>query len=301
IFLASSSELKEDREEFEKLISRKNKYLVPRGVFLELDLWEDFLDAMSQTRLQDEYNKAIRGCDIFVMLFFTKVGQYTQEEFETAFGQFEATKKPLIYTYFKDADTRTGNLNRKDVNSLLDFKEKLKELGHFNTVYKNLDDLKFKLDQQLNKLVENGVLTQAPQQATKPPVAAMPAKARPIIGITLHDTVIEDYDYTPGRHYPRKLRLYLSNEGSDIDLGKGKWITDGVGLQAGKPSTCEYQVKDHLGKWTGESSFKTVYSGQWLRLYVGLDSTVQEEKLKGMAKNHSLGILEIPARTGETD
>lgn len=72
IFLASSSELKEDREEFEKLISRKNKYLVPRGVFLELDLWEDFLDAMSQTRLQDEYNKAIRGCDIFVMLFLLK-------------------------------------------------------------------------------------------------------------------------------------------------------------------------------------------------------------------------------------
>jgi hypothetical protein len=28
---------------------------------------------------------------------------------------------------------------------------------------------------------------------------------------------------------------------------------------------------------------------------------VQEEKLKAMAKNHSLGILEIPARAGETD
>ena len=141
--------------------------------------------------------------------------------------------------------------------------------------------------------------TQAPQQATKPPPAAMPTKAPPIIGITLHDTVIENYIL--GLNYPRKLRLYLSNEGSDIELGRGKWITDGVGLQAGKPSTCEYEVKNHLGKWTGDSSFITVYSGQWFRLYIGLDATVQEEKLKAMAKNHSLGIREIPARTGETD
>jgi nucleoside 2-deoxyribosyltransferase len=141
--------------------------------------------------------------------------------------------------------------------------------------------------------------TQTAQEATTPPATAMPVKTPPIIGIMLHDTVIEGY--IPGLNYPRKLRLYLSNEGSDIDLGRGKWITEGVGLQAGKPSTCEYEVKNHLGKWTGESSFKTVYSGQWFRLYVGLDSTMQEEKLKAMAKNHSLGILEIPARTDETD
>jgi hypothetical protein len=96
IFLASSSELKEDRIEFEIFISRKNKDLVNRGVFLEITMWEDFLDAMSQTRLQDEYNKAIRDSDIFVMLFSTKVGQYTEEEFETAFGQFKVTKKPVL-------------------------------------------------------------------------------------------------------------------------------------------------------------------------------------------------------------
>jgi hypothetical protein len=80
-----------------------------------------------------------------------------------------------------------------------------------------------------------------------------------------------------------------------------KWITDGVGLQAGKRSTCKYQIKDHLGKWTEESLFKKVYSGQWVRLYIGIDSTVPEEKLKAMAQNHSLGILRIPARTGETE
>jgi hypothetical protein len=48
-------------------------------VFLDLVIWEDFLDAMSQTRLQDEYNRAIRDCDLFVMLFSTRVGKYTEE------------------------------------------------------------------------------------------------------------------------------------------------------------------------------------------------------------------------------
>ena len=72
IFLASSSELKEDREKFEILINRKNQQWHDRGVFLDLEEWENFLDALSKSRLQDEYNKAIKECDIFVMLFWTR-------------------------------------------------------------------------------------------------------------------------------------------------------------------------------------------------------------------------------------
>jgi len=120
IFLASSSELVDDRRQFEIFINRKNKAWVEKGVFLELVIWEDFLDAVSQTRLQDEYNRAIRECDVFVMLFFTKVGKYTAEEFETAFGQFKATNKPFIFTYFKDALISAGALD-EGVLSLLQF------------------------------------------------------------------------------------------------------------------------------------------------------------------------------------
>lgn len=68
LFLASSSDLKEDRNEFQILIGRKNNDWVPQGVYLEVTVWEDFLDAMAKIRLQDEYNKAICQCDVFVML-----------------------------------------------------------------------------------------------------------------------------------------------------------------------------------------------------------------------------------------
>jgi hypothetical protein len=158
LFLASSAELKEDRKEFEIFIGRKNKEWVAKGVFLELVIWEDFLDAVSQTRLQDEYDKAIRECDLFVMLFWTKVGQYTEEEFETAFGQFKSTNKPFIFTYFKDAEISVASANKKDLMSLWAFQEKLSALGHFYTVYKNVEELKFKFNQQLDKLASKGFI-----------------------------------------------------------------------------------------------------------------------------------------------
>jgi hypothetical protein len=147
IFLASSSELKEDRVQFELFINKINKEWVKQGVFFELVVWEDFIDAMSATRLQDEYNKAIPGCDIFVMLFQNKVGKYTEEEFNTAFKQFNETKKPFVYTYFKD----TGDEKIREENLHL-FREKLKALGHFETVYKNAEGLLLHFNGQLIKL-----------------------------------------------------------------------------------------------------------------------------------------------------
>ncbi len=153
LFLASSSELKEDREQFEIFINRKNKQYIKQGIFLELVIWEDFLDAMSKTRLQDEYNKVITECDLFVSLFLTKVGQYTEEEFDTAFGTFKENNKPLIYTYFKDAPINLSRITT-EINTLLKFKEKLSQLGHFYTSYNSIEDLKYRFDQQLNKAFE---------------------------------------------------------------------------------------------------------------------------------------------------
>lgn len=164
IFLASSSELKGDREHFEIFINRKNKDWIDKDIFLEFIIWEDFLDAVSQTRLQDEYNKAIEECDIFVMLFATKVGQYTEEEFETAFKKFKASNKPFIFTYFKDTQISTENASQKDLLSLERFQKKLIVLEHFYTTYKNIDELKYKFNQQLDKLAANGFIEFKPNE-----------------------------------------------------------------------------------------------------------------------------------------
>lgn len=153
VFLASSAELREDREGFKSFLYDKTISWEKKEILFKIIMWEEFIDAMSQTRLQDEYDRAIKECDIFVMLFFTKVGKYTLEEFETAFKQFKETSKPFVYTYFKDAPVSTGSITY-EIISLLDFQKKLSELGHFITWYKSIEDLKYKFDQQLVKLYE---------------------------------------------------------------------------------------------------------------------------------------------------
>ncbi len=152
IFLASSSELREDRDQFRIFISEKNNEYIEQNIFLKLVLWEDFLDAMSRTSLQDEYNKAITKCHVFVSLFKTKVGQYTEEEFDHAFGAFKENNRPLIYTYFKDSLVRRSEIN-KNIYSLIKFKDKLSDLGHFYTYYDNINELKYKFEQQLHKFI----------------------------------------------------------------------------------------------------------------------------------------------------
>ncbi len=154
LFLASSSELEEDRQAFEISISRKNSSWINRNVFIKVVKWEDFIDAVSQTRLQDEYNKAVKASDLFVMLFANKVGKYTREEFEMAVGQFKQTKKPLIFTYFrKIPDNPEGN--KKDSESLRLFHNRLSALQHFPTEYKSAEDLMHKFYRQLDKLDEH--------------------------------------------------------------------------------------------------------------------------------------------------
>jgi len=152
LFLASSSELKTERDQFEIFINRENNQLITENKFLRLIVWEDFIDAMSQTRLQDEYNKAIRQCDLFISLFNTKAGPFTEEEFNTAFGQFKENGKPLVYTYFKDTATELSNVT-PETESLVKFKSKLKSLGHFYTTFSNIYDLKYQVKMQLGKVL----------------------------------------------------------------------------------------------------------------------------------------------------
>jgi hypothetical protein len=187
IALASSSELKKDRQEFRNFINEKNELLADRNIFLKLVIWENFIDAMSQNRLQDEYNKAMQKADIFVMLFFTKVGKYTLEEFENAFGHFKEHGKPLVYTYFKTAKIDADSLNRQDSNSLFDFQEKLDALGHFTSKYPNIDSLKYQFNHQLDKVLstlcedaQSCVSTEEDEQ--KIDIYHLPRPSTPLVG-----------------------------------------------------------------------------------------------------------------------
>lgn len=155
IFLASSAELAEDRLAFENMVSRLNPQWRSRDVTFQVELWENFIDAMSKDGLQKEYNRSIQECDVFVMLFFTKVGPYTLEEFETAFAGVTAGKGPKVYTYFRNDSILTGDIDDQ-VRSLLDFKARLRALKHYPTHYRNTEDLQWQFSRQLEMLYGEG-------------------------------------------------------------------------------------------------------------------------------------------------
>jgi hydroxymethylpyrimidine pyrophosphatase-like HAD family hydrolase len=152
IFLASSKELNAERAAFEREIYRKCKAWFERGTFLHLDIWEDLSARMSSAGSQSEYNQFVREADLFVLLAHTKLGMYTDEEFEQAFGQFQATQKPFIFTYFKTADGVATE------PSLAAFKQKLADLNHFYAEVDSADSLWNQFNKELERLEEANFL-----------------------------------------------------------------------------------------------------------------------------------------------
>ena len=151
LFLASSYEFADDRATAHALIGRENKEWVPSGVFLEPLLWEDFVDVLSKTRLQDEYENAIRN--------------NTEEEFQTAVGQFQATEKPFVPVYFKTAPKPQGTHQRRGLAGPGDFEDKLKALGDHKTARNTVDRLMAHLRGQLDKLAAQGFIAFHSKQA----------------------------------------------------------------------------------------------------------------------------------------
>lgn len=157
IFIASSSELVDDRKEFREFLSIENDRLQKNGVYLELVQWENFLDAVSKTSLQDEYNIALKKSQIVICLFYTRAGKYTQAEFDAALQQFKETGSPLIYTYFKSGAPKPDPADQLAID-LVAFKKRLSDIGHFYTSYDNMADLKYQFRKQLDRLEDKGII-----------------------------------------------------------------------------------------------------------------------------------------------
>ncbi|MGB8193740.1 MAG: hypothetical protein WCF67_17545 [Chitinophagaceae bacterium] len=154
IFLASSTELSEDRKALREFISVENDRLHQSGIYLEIVQWEFFFNAIPNGQLQFEYEKVLKNCDIFLSLFYTKAGKFTMQEFDSALEQFQKTGKPYMYTYFKEMNFDSVQISKDDIRSKAIFEERLSALGHFKTTYKDTNDLLNQFKRQLEKLIE---------------------------------------------------------------------------------------------------------------------------------------------------
>jgi internalin A len=153
IFLASSAELSTEREKIEIAVNRINKDLHKDNIFLDLLTWEDGQHVGQSFRSQDNYNLDVESCDIFVLLFYSKLGKFTREEFQLAKNRFDATGAPKILIYRKNVDfPKTQSL--EDAISLHEFLAELKAVEHFPFLYENTEGLLKSLRESLVHLLK---------------------------------------------------------------------------------------------------------------------------------------------------
>ena len=143
IFLASSIvEFEREREQIENFIRNVSDDFEERhNIKLKPVLCENFDPAMANGRKQEEYNEEIRNSEMIFFIFFTKIGEFTREEFDVAYFHFKKFDKPKIYTYFKELSD--GETMEK---SLADFMDTLdKELSHYHSMFSSVDTIKLRI------------------------------------------------------------------------------------------------------------------------------------------------------------
>jgi formylglycine-generating enzyme required for sulfatase activity len=134
IFVASSSELPEEREKtFLEVIDvgKVNDHLKLVPVKWETD---NLSGSHEKQRFQDEINYELDNCNIVLVLFYSKIGKFTLEEYHRA-----RAKNKKVFLYFKKGFSPNNTTECNHYCELLDFKEKVKVKN--NPQFKDFDNI----------------------------------------------------------------------------------------------------------------------------------------------------------------
>lgn len=153
VFIASSEELQPERERFDTLFNHLNNIFERRGIMLLPVKWE-FLDAsMGEEHKQEEYNRAIRECDLCVVMFWQKFGTYTDTELQVADAEQRAGRLPKkVYVFFKEPGDYTAEIETLKAR----FEE---EYGHFYCKFNTSDQLQLDFTLQLERYLQSDLTT----------------------------------------------------------------------------------------------------------------------------------------------
>ena len=150
VFLASSDELKNDRNSFHSLVASLDEIFEPRGYRIRCRRWEDFSAFCTGTRTQDDYNRIVRASDICICMFHRKAGEYTIEEFNQALDEYVKNQShPKTFVYI-----RALIEGEMEDEALKRFKEDLFDrVGHYWCNYATDDAMKLHFVMQLERII----------------------------------------------------------------------------------------------------------------------------------------------------
>ena len=150
VFLASSDELKNDRNSFHSLVASLDEIFEPRGYRIRCRRWEDFSAFCTGSRTQDDYNRIVRTSDICICMFHRKAGEYTIEEFNQALDEYvKSQSHPKTFVYI-----RALIEGEMEDEALKRFKEDLFDrVGHYWCNYATDDAMKLHFVMQLERII----------------------------------------------------------------------------------------------------------------------------------------------------
>ncbi len=170
IFLASSNELEHERDQIELMIARTNEKLESQAVRLKLIRWERLLHVFRGERIQDYFTQQMLACDIVLILFKKKVGQFTREEFDLAYDHLKEFQRPRLLVFFWDGDIQTKEFAQ--YMAVFQLKSDIEDYEQIYQTFTSPEDLTLKINDQLDLMIPE-IKKECPQ-VLKSPVKTVP-------------------------------------------------------------------------------------------------------------------------------
>lgn len=141
IFIASSSELNEERDKLELLLYREK---------FEPVKWEDIDHSITTDRFQSRINEYhLLTSDIVIFMIKSRLGEYTFEEFNESYKNI-GLSIDKIYVYFFDIDK--NNIPKKELRKIMDLEDFLEDEGKLYQKVKDFRDLENHFLKQIKHL-----------------------------------------------------------------------------------------------------------------------------------------------------
>ncbi len=150
IFIASSEELGDVRSEVSVMFEQLNRVFSRRNYSIEAVKWEDLPGYNSGERKQEEYNREIRDCDMCVVVFWQRFGEYTAEEYNVAEGELRSKRRlKAIELFFKRSEVETISEAMKQFRA--------EQAAKYPIYFANISEFKYRLFLDIEHLLNEHV------------------------------------------------------------------------------------------------------------------------------------------------
>jgi hypothetical protein len=158
IFVASGSELINERRETIHVVHELRK--VFPSLNLEAVEWETDIPPGSydKQRIQDKINPLLEQCEVVLVLFYSKIGTFTLEEYRLAMA-----KNKKVFLYFKTGFSPTDKIEYDNYGKVLEFREEIESENRLIfKEYKTLKDFKAALKDDLTLYLSQTYISAGP-------------------------------------------------------------------------------------------------------------------------------------------